>query len=180
MLAQLFLDEAMFSSACFYKYFSVNWETLVCNLKGHGELAAHTIGAFICAAALVNPAGKQNSFAAHNLPDGILVEIRDTPINYANAFAKPVSIDKRDIVSQSIAQLSQYIYDLDEGYYKPEKRFWFSPNLRYTLLAEKDIAKIDIKSLDDLISKVIAGIGYKWEEVQKVIINTEQEEVETV
>jgi CRISPR system Cascade subunit CasC len=111
-----YVDEAMFASACFYKYFSIHWETLVKNLngfKGNKELlAAHTLGAFIREAALVNPTGKQNSFAAHNPPDGILVEIKDTPISYANAFAAPVpSKGERDMISQSIAQLAQYVHD---------------------------------------------------------------------
>ena len=58
------------------------------------DLAAHTVGAFMRAAALVTPTGKQNSFAAHNPPDGILVQIQDRniPISYANAFAKPVDL----------------------------------------------------------------------------------------
>ena len=51
-----YVDEAMFASACFYKYFSIHWETLVANLKGYGKdhekLAAHTVGAFIRGAAL--------------------------------------------------------------------------------------------------------------------------------
>ena len=75
-----YLDEAMFASACFYKYFSIHWETLVKNLEGFNEpksLAAHTVGAFIRGAALANPTGKQNSFAAHNPPDGMLIEIKD-------------------------------------------------------------------------------------------------------
>ena len=29
-----YVDEAMFASACFYKYFSINWKTLVENLEG--------------------------------------------------------------------------------------------------------------------------------------------------
>jgi CRISPR system Cascade subunit CasC len=103
-----YVDEAMFASACFYKYFSIHWETLVENLKGYGEnhekLAARTLGAFIRGAALTNPTGKQNSFAAHNPPDGMLIEIKNTPIGYANAFAKPAAQGERDIISQSIAQ----------------------------------------------------------------------------
>lgn len=42
-----FVDEALFASACFYKYFSIDFETLIKNLKGNKELAAHTVGAFI-------------------------------------------------------------------------------------------------------------------------------------
>ena len=179
-----FVDEAMFASACFYKYFSIHWETLVENLKGYGEnhekLAAHTVGAFIRGAALVNPTGKQNSFAAHNPPDGVLIEIREagTPINYANAFANPVAVGERDIISQSIAQLSQYVRDLDIAYGEPTKRFWFSPNLRYPLAVVKDKREIDlaenrVKSLDELVPAVIWAIGHDWAEVKKVVVDPE-------
>jgi len=177
-----YVDEAMFASACFYKYFSIHWETLVENLKGfgenHKELAAHTVGAFLRGAALANPTGKQNSFAAHNPPDGILVEIRKEPISYANAFARPVSQGERDIISQSIAQLGHYIHDLETGYGQPESRFWFSPNLRYPLTKvqdkqERPLAKHNLNSLEELIKAVIKERGYAWQEVQKVVVNPE-------
>ncbi len=186
-----YVDEAMFASACFYKYFSIDWETLCKNLKGFGDshekLAAHTVGAFIRGAALVNPTGKQNSFAAHNPPDGILVEVGTAPLNYANAFVKPAAPQgERDIISQSITQLGQYIHDLDTGYGRPTKRFWFSPNLRYPLTAtikesedgkqkqrEVELADNNLKSLDELIPAVIRAIGHDWEEAQKVILNSE-------
>jgi len=174
-----YVDEAMFASACFYKYFSIHWETLVDNLKGNEQLAAHTVGAFIRGAALVNPTGKQNSFAAHNPPDGMLVEIKNTPISYANAFASPVpSKGNRDMISQSIAQLGQYIHDLDTGYGKPQKRFWFSPNLRYPLSVVEDkqeiaLAENNLKSLEELVPAVVSAIGYNWQEVQKSIVNSE-------
>lgn len=178
-----YVDEAMFASACFYKYFSIHWETLVKNLEGfHGNkeyLAAHTVGAFLRGAARVNPTGKQNSFAAHNLPDGMLVEIKNTPISYANAFANPVpGKGERDLISQSIAQLGQYIHDLDTGYGKPQKRFWFSPNLRYPLSVVENkqeiaLAENNHKSLDTLVPAVIAAIGHDWKAVQKVVVNSE-------
>lgn len=173
-----YVDEALFASACFYKYFSIHWKTLVENLKGNNELAAHTVGAFIRGAAMVNPTGKQNSFAAHNPPDGMLVEIKDGPISYANAFAKPAAQGERDIISQSIAQLGQYVHDLDTGYGKPQERFWFSPNLRYPLSIVEDkreitLAQHNLKSFDDLIPAVIKTIGYDWAEVQKVVVKPE-------
>ncbi len=173
-----YVDEAMFASACFYKYFSIDWDTLVKNLKGNEKLAAHTVGAFMRGAALVNPTGKQNSFAAHNPPDGILVEMRSVPLSYANAFASPVGQSARDCISQSIAQLANYIHDLDTGYGKPTNRFWFSPNLRYHLSIvddniEKDLTKYNLKSLEDLVTAVIRELGHEWKEVQKVVLNAE-------
>jgi CRISPR system Cascade subunit CasC len=156
----------------------MDWEALVKNLKGNKELAAHTIGAFIRGAALVNPTGKQNSFAAHNPPDGMLIEIKSAPISYANAFARPVNTSDRDIISQSIAQLAQYIHDIDAGYGEPKERFWFSPNLRYPLSIVEDkkeiaLAENNIRSFDELIPAVIKKLGHEWEEVKKVVVNPE-------
>jgi hypothetical protein len=108
------VDEAMFNSACFYKYFCLDWDQLVHNLagpepsqnedpKGHQKwkdevkpqaerLAACTLGHFVRAAALTTPSGKQNSFASNCEACGILVEIKKNakiPTSYANAFAEP-------------------------------------------------------------------------------------------
>lgn len=175
-----FVDEAMFSSACFYKYFSINWETLVENLKGNKELAAHTVGAFIRGAARTNPTGKQNSFAAHNPPDGMLVEFKDAPISYANAFASAIVQNDGDLISQSIAQLAQYAHDLDVGYGKPSQRFWFSPNLRYPLSIieekkETSLAENNIKSLETLVTSVIKALGYDWQKVQKIAVSPDSD-----
>ncbi len=175
-----YVDEAMFASACFYKYFSIHWETLLANLKGNGELAAHTVGAFLRAAALANPTGKQNSFAAHNPPDGIVVEIKKvggSPVSYANAFADPVPAKgPRDVVAESIARLGQYIHDLDTGYGKNEDhtRYWFSPNLRHPLICieeKKQLSCADqnLKSLDDLVPLLVTRLGFDWKQVQQVV-----------
>ncbi|MCG6552885.1 MAG: type I-E CRISPR-associated protein Cas7/Cse4/CasC [Candidatus Magnetominusculus sp. LBB02] len=183
------LGEAMFASACFYKYFSINWEQLTKNLKGYGKdfekLAAHTVGAFLNAAAYNNPSGKQNSFAAHNFPSGVLVEIRNrnTAISYANAFADPVVKGERDVIKQSIAQLAQYIHDIDTGYGKPDKRFWFSPSLRHPLCyVDNNINEIPvcegIESFDKLRNAVLTAIGYDWEDVKKVVVKDVKDFVE--
>jgi CRISPR system Cascade subunit CasC len=174
-----YVDEAMFASACFYKYFSLNWDQLVKNLKGFGDgyedLAAYTLGALIRAAALVTPTGKQNSFAAHNPPDGILLEVKEknTPLSYANAFADPAAPAKdRGLIAQSIAQLGQYVHDLDGGYGKPRFRFWFSPNLRYPLGVVQDkkevpVTEENVKSLDEIVAGVVNAVGHDWTAVQK-------------
>lgn len=175
-----FLDEAQFASACYYKYFSINWETLLENLeefRGNKEhLAAHTVGAFIRAAATTSPTGKQNSFAAHNPPDAILVELRPTPLSYANAFVNPVTPTDSDLVSRSIMQLVAYVKDIDSGYGKPMHRFWFSPNLRYPFASDlksedgKDV--IAVPSLDELVRQVIKAINpsLNWDEVKKTFV----------
>ena len=171
-----YVDEALFASACFYKYFAIDWDTLCQNLEGNKALAAHTVGAFIRGAALTTPTGKQNSFAAHNRPDGMLIQFTDSPVSYANAFARPVARGERDLIEQSIAQLGQYILDLDTGFGKPSQRFWFSPNLRYALRGIENAQEIpltehNIKSLDDLVPSVVAAIGFDWAAVQQEIVN---------
>jgi len=186
-----YVNEAMYASACFYKYFSIHWEQLVKNLRGDLLLSAHTVGAFLRGAALTNPSGKQNSYAANNHPDGILIEFRNFPVSYANAFANPVNTDARDLIGQSIAQLADYVHDLDVGYGRPDKgRLWFSPNLRYRLArsynekigdnyVKKEMNLIpegaEFRSLDELVPRVIKGIdsSLDWEAVKQVKINTE-------
>ncbi|MGH7120505.1 MAG: type I-E CRISPR-associated protein Cas7/Cse4/CasC, partial [Acetobacteraceae bacterium] len=105
---------------------------------------------------------------AHNPPDGILVEIRDSPISYANAFARPVanaaSVGEgdRDIISQSVAQLAQYVRDMDTGFGVPASRFWFSPNLRQQLSTKEDkergtLTENNFGSLAALVEAVMAA-----------------------
>ena len=170
-----YVDEAMYNSACFYKYFSINWEQLVGNLQDKKELAAHTVGTFILGAAFANPSGKQNSFAAHNLPDGIVVELRKSPVSYANAFARPVeSRGERGVIEQSIAQLGSYMNDLDAGYGGPEHRLWFSPNGRHTLNeGESSFQSEALRSIDDLITTTLTRLGFEWEKVRQVKVDAD-------
>lgn len=173
-----FIDEALFASACFYKYFSIDWPQLVHNLRGVGDLAgplaAHTVGAFLKAAAFTTPTGKQNSYAAHNLPEVILVEGREAPMSYANAFARPVQTDERDLIRRSVDELVHYVGQMDEGYGEPEWRLWFSPGNRWPLRDETGHGRlrcaIEESSLERLIPAVISRLGYAWEEVQQVVV----------
>ncbi len=157
------VDEAMFNSACFYKYFCLDWDQLVHNLagtepdpqhdpEGHRKwkedvspharrLAASTVGHFLRAAALTNPSGKQNSYAAHNEPCGILVEIKKkwkTPTSYANAFAEPVervgkpeedAADESSIEGRSVACLADHVHSMRVAYGIASQLLWYSPKL---------------------------------------------------
>lgn len=131
------VNEAMFNSACFYKHFVIDFEQLKKNLANDVDLALKTVRCFLEAAAKANPSGKQHAFAAFNLPDGVLVEVKTksaTPFSYANAFADPVPEKcERGLIGESIARLGQYAHDLVAGYGIEADRFWFSPNLRHHL-----------------------------------------------
>ena len=101
------IGDVEFNSACYYKYFNVHVEGLVDNLTGKAfgrsvsaedersarEVAARAARGLIEAACRVTPTGKQNSFAAHQLPSLVWIEIRDQnlPVSYANGFSHPVN-----------------------------------------------------------------------------------------
>lgn len=83
-----------FNSACFYRYAAIDVEKLRHNLQGDGQLAARGLRAFLEGFVVAEPTGKQNSFAAHNAPEFVLVTVRrDTaPRNLANAFESAVRV----------------------------------------------------------------------------------------
>ncbi len=106
-----FIGDTAFNSATYYKYLSVHWEALLDHL-GDAEVARRAVQALIEAAALAQPTGKQNSFAAHNLPDLLLVEVRERnlPVSYANAFLKPVRAGQgQSLMEASMDALATYI-----------------------------------------------------------------------
>jgi len=172
------VDEAMYNSACFYKYFSLDWDQLVYNLAPEPKkpedkkddsqeiknweeehknwadklkpnavkLAACTLGHFLRAAARTTPSGKQNSFASHCEPCGILVEIKKNgkiPTSYANAFADPAgkigdppddNADCESLVGRSIAQFGDHVYNVRNAYGIESTLFWHAlPLYRYPL-----------------------------------------------
>lgn len=127
-----------FDSACYYRYALVDRDQLARNLarkteRSDGEWteelaptdyedADKVIKAFLEAMVYAIPTGKQNSFAAQNLPSfGLFVRRkRGVPISLANAFAKPVrpTRDDDDIVGLSVAALTNYWGELERVYGK--------------------------------------------------------------
>lgn len=79
-----------FNAATYYRYAVIDWETLVQNLDSDQALAETAIAGFTDAIVRAIPTGKQNSFAAHNLPSFVGVVLRDCPVNLANAFEVPI------------------------------------------------------------------------------------------
>ncbi|MEM7801987.1 MAG: type I-E CRISPR-associated protein Cas7/Cse4/CasC, partial [Chloroflexota bacterium] len=57
---------------------------------------------------LAQPTGKQNSFAAQNLPDFVLVEVsqKNIPVNHANAFLKPIGKSIDSLMEKSIEKFN--------------------------------------------------------------------------
>jgi CRISPR system Cascade subunit CasC len=174
-----FLDEAGFGSACYYKYFCIDWKQLVANLRGAKQpeqLAAHTVASFLEAAALVHPSGKRTSYAHHNPPDAIVVERRAVPISYANAFAHPVEATERGLVAQSCAQLAAYVAAIDGAYGPPAWRACMVPFAQVRQAMEPEhFTATSPKSLPELIEALVHELGFDWQEVRQVKLDQENQ-----
>lgn len=86
------LGTVEFGSATFYRYACVDLALLLDNLGGDLDLALRGLRAFLYASVFAAPTGKQNTFAAHNLPSLMVQTVRQdaSPRNLANAFEEAV------------------------------------------------------------------------------------------
>ena len=133
------IGDIEFNSSCYYKYISVDVDELVANLAGPEpsdeslkearRLAAIAIPALLRAAVFTTPSGKQNTFAAHQLPDAILIEARGAkiPISYANAFLAPARPGARsDLMDASLASFKRHVEKLTRKFgLRSDRRLWF-------------------------------------------------------
>lgn len=152
-----------FTSACYYKYFNLDVDAFIENMNIPDKVEASsvlskTVASFLRAVFLVSPSGKQNTFAAHQLPDAILVEIRPDkiPVSYANAFLKPAKPHAgMDLVDDSIAKLADHASIIWKKYRIPvNERFWFSTR---DIAIDGSAAVDTVNDLIDFVVKAIAG-----------------------
>lgn len=163
------IGDVEFNSACYYKYFSIDRDGFIDNLIGRKlrkpdqitesdeaqatELAATTLEAFLRAAILVSPSGKQNSFASHQLPAAVLVEVRPhrSPVSYANAFVKPVNRGPDGLVASSLKDLREHVQALTTGFsLKSDHRWLLAPE--FADFGIDGVTKVP--SLDDLCKRL--------------------------
>ncbi len=108
-----------FNSACFYRYVCLNVDLLEGNLQGDHELARKAIRASLDAFVRSEPTGKQNTFAAHNPPEFILIRIAKdaAPLSLANAFESPVRAGRnKSLTCLSAEKLVEKAIRLREQY----------------------------------------------------------------
>ena len=80
-----------FNAPTYYRYAVIDTDLLLENLKGDKALAREAVKVFLEALAKAIPTGKQNSFAAHNMPAFVAVVARTSgAMNLANAFEQPL------------------------------------------------------------------------------------------
>lgn len=143
------IGDVELNSSTYYKYFNIHWEGLVDNLGGDAEVevAARAVTAFVEAAALAQPSGKQNSTAALNPPDFVLVEIspQNIPVNYANAFLQPAAPrPKQTMMENAIFKLDKYAQRVRQAYGTNGKMAYFTTQDKAIAAAE------DVTSLANL------------------------------
>jgi CRISPR system Cascade subunit CasC len=150
-------SETFFDSAVYYKYLNLDVDALKEHLSWqNNEEAARSAAVLLRAAASTNPTGKQNSFAAHGVPELILVEVSKAkfPISYANAFLRPV--EGADLMAESAKALAGYV----DGVAKA-----FSPSDMRRVLLGVGSASIDmgranrVDTLDALVESVTELVG---------------------
>lgn len=165
------MGDTEFNSACYYKYFSIDTDALQANLTGERygradisgadrlaakDVSARTLAALIKGAAMATPTGKQNSFAAHQFPSLILVEVRPRkiPVSYLNAFVKPASIGQTgNLVEESAQKLTAHAESITA-------KFNLEACQRYLLLEGIEGGHfalqplVNVASLDEMAEKV--------------------------
>ena len=150
------LGTVEFNSSCLYRYAAVNLDQLISNLGNDRTLALKGVAAFLRAAAMAIPTGKQNTFAAHTLPEFVGVTVHNTqPISLANAFQKHVwhSEHKNGLAAASVTRLQGHLNTLVKAY---------NLNLELMVMDLTDAWEgSTIASLDQLIEQSLAAIQEK-------------------
>jgi CRISPR system Cascade subunit CasC len=170
------IGDVEYNSACYYKYFNVHVDGLIANLTGESfrkeatdkgvtdedranarATAAKAVRALIEASCRVTPSGKQNSFAAHQPPSLVWIELRDQnlPVSYANAFSDPVDPKaKPGLEEGSAARLQEEVESLARMYGLEARKRW--------LLLKKGDRKIlgvgSSESLKQILDEVEAEV----------------------
>lgn len=138
-----------FNSSTYYKYLNVHWDQLVVNLGGDKTVAGQAVLALVEAAAIAHPSGKQNSFAAFNPPDLILLEVseKNLPVSYANAFLKPVRASHElSVMDVSEQELGDYLERVTKTYNLEAKRAYTSIQDYNLPCAEKKNSLAELKT----------------------------------
>lgn len=166
------IGDVEFNSACYYKYFNVHVDGLVANLSGRAfgrqttkvdeenarQVAAKAVRALIEASCRVTPSGKQNSFAAHQPPSLVWIEVRDRnlPVSYANAFAEPVYVKiKGGPEVASASKLKEEAEALNRMYGLEATHRWLLAKHDTEILGVQP--SMSLKVILDELDKVVSG-----------------------
>jgi CRISPR system Cascade subunit CasC len=143
------IGDVEFNSSTYYKYINIHWEKLLENLGDDLEIAQRAVIALVESAALSQPSGKQNSFAAQNLPDMILLEVspKNVPVSYTNAFLKPISPKgEKNLMDASVDALGTYMRKVCETFNLKAERAFTATQAYEIYGAEKKDSLADLQA----------------------------------
>lgn len=121
------IGQVEFASSCFYRYAVVDLSALHRQLGGNTEVTARGLQLFAEAMIHALPSGKQNTFAAHQLPCHVAITVRSDglPRALTNAFERPVRVrGKYSLSGESALALEKHRTTLDRSY-GATGRHWF-------------------------------------------------------
>ncbi|MGL5486499.1 MAG: type I-E CRISPR-associated protein Cas7/Cse4/CasC [Shewanella sp.] len=155
------IGQIEFNSATFYRYAVLDVSKLLQNLQDDKELTALAVKAFIQSMVRAIPTGKQNNFAAHNLPEFIGVSLRKSPLNLANAFERPIQPrHDKSLTEQSVAALVEYESKL-APVYRDASDHWAHIDLTGKWLHDNSQA---LSTVSDLAAWVGDAVKTQWGE----------------
>lgn len=142
------IGQVEFNSATLYRYAVLDVSKLLANLHDDRELTLASVAGFVQAMVRAIPTGKQNSFAAHNLPEFVgLCLRRGSPLSLANAFEKPVVPHyQQSLTAQSVEKLADYEQRLAAIYGHADDR-WLSLDLTGAWPQSRGLAQSSLAAL---------------------------------
>jgi CRISPR system Cascade subunit CasC len=151
------MNSAVFSAGVFYRYACVDIEGLLRNLRADTRMARELTREFLTAFISAMPTGKQNSTAAHTLPDLAYLAVRaDRPISLAPAFESAVRAEADGWAAPSRRELARYATRL--------RQLWGTGGINwdgYACIDEKPLTGLgaDSGSFHEVISQTVEA-GY--------------------
>jgi len=123
------IGETGYTSAYFYEYANLHYDTLLNNLGGDKSLALKTAEAFMRAFIFAMPAGKSHGMFNRTPPDLVIIEVSEnnSPLTCAGAFESPIrSSEGHSVGDNTIAALIKYMTTIDKMYGLKNQRFILS------------------------------------------------------
>jgi len=153
------IGQTEFNSATFYRYAVLDVAKLFENLQKDRDLTLAAVESFTEAIARAIPTGKQNAFAAHNLPEFIGVSVRHvSALNLANAFERPLFAQgDLSLSAKSVEQLGIYEQRLS-SVYGSEKDCWLYLDLTGKWPQDRGTDQPSLKAMSESVRKLAATI----------------------
>lgn len=144
------MGDTRFVSDVVYRFASINYDELVCNLSDQEDILRmaikETLRAFVCA----EPSARQHSMATHVLPEYIRVEICSAPLSYVSAYETPLECSN-DLMSDAVCKLEKKAGKFAMAYSAPDHSFVLNLSDYNAFSPDVD----ECSNIDELVEKVV-------------------------